>query len=104
MPVITNQIGSPSAPLNQEVQVGKPGSTPAEAHAQFANQLKNAIHNVNESQAQSNEMTQALARGEVENLHDVMITAQKASITMQTTVQVQNKVVEAYKEIMRMQV
>ena len=59
---------------------------------------------MNKSQVESNEMTKALARGEVDDLHNVMITAQKASITMQTTVQMQNKVVEAYKEIMRMQV
>nr|WP_241657168.1 flagellar hook-basal body complex protein FliE [Halobacillus salinus] len=78
--------------------------TPGEAHATFANQLKSAIDGVNKSQVQSNQMTQALARGEVDDLHNVMITAQKASITMQTTVEIQNKVVEAYKEIMRMQV
>ncbi|WP_332308704.1 flagellar hook-basal body complex protein FliE [Halobacillus mangrovi] len=45
-----------------------------------------------------------MARGEVDDLHNVMIASQKASITMQTTVEVQNKVIEAYKEMMRMQV
>ena len=38
------------------------------------------------------------------NLHNVMITAEKASVTMQTTLEIRNKVVEAYQEIMRMQV
>lgn len=104
MPDILNQM----SPLSVSMNSTKPSSTskitPGEAHKTFANQLKNAIDGVNKSQVQSNQMTQALARGEVDDLHNVMITAQKASITMQTTVKVQNKVVEAYKEIMRMQV
>ncbi|MFB4475749.1 flagellar hook-basal body complex protein FliE, partial [Oceanobacillus caeni] len=48
--------------------------------------------------------TEALASGNIDDLHDVMITAQKASITLETTVQIQKKVIDAYNEIMRMQV
>ena len=48
-------------------------------------------------------MTNKLITGEVEDLHQVMIAAQKASITLDLTIQVRNKVVEAYQEIMRMQ-
>jgi flagellar hook-basal body complex protein FliE len=40
----------------------------------------------------------------MDNLHQVMITAEKASVTLQTTLEIRNKVVEAYQEIMRMQV
>ncbi|KGX88643.1 flagellar hook-basal body complex protein FliE [Pontibacillus marinus] len=78
--------------------------TPKEAHSVFAESLKNAINNVNEAQVESNKKTEQLAKGEIDNLHDVMITAKKASITLQTAVQVQGKVVDAYKEVMRMQV
>ncbi len=78
--------------------------TPNEAHSAFAESLKNAIDNVNEAQVESSKKTEQLAKGEVDNLHDVMITAKKASITLQTAVQVQGKVVDAYKEVMRMQV
>jgi len=45
-----------------------------------------------------------MALGENVELHDVMIASQKASITLQATMEVRNKVVEAYQEIMRMQV
>lgn len=78
--------------------------TPGEAQNNFATQLKSAINQVNETQIQSDIKTQALADGTIDDLHDVMITAQKASITLQTAVEVQGKVIEAYKEIMRMQI
>ncbi|UOR12729.1 flagellar hook-basal body complex protein FliE [Halobacillus amylolyticus] len=78
--------------------------TPSEAHSFFANSLKEAINQVNDAAVASDVKTKALARGEVDDLHDVMITSQKASITMQTTIEVRNKVIDAYKEIMRMQV
>ncbi|WP_432418819.1 flagellar hook-basal body complex protein FliE [Cytobacillus spongiae] len=78
--------------------------TPFEAQGKFASVLKQSIEKVNEAQIQSDAMTEKLARGENVDLHQVMITSQKASITLQTTLEVRNKVVEAYQEIMRMQV
>lgn len=45
-----------------------------------------------------------MANGENVDLHQVMITAQKASITLQAALEIRNKVVEAYQETMRMQV
>jgi len=46
----------------------------------------------------------ALAKGEAVNLHDVTIAAQKASIAVSLTTQVRDKMVEAYQEMMRMQI
>ncbi|MOA27281.1 Flagellar hook-basal body complex protein FliE [compost metagenome] len=46
---------------------------------------------------------EAAVGGDVD-LHDVMIAAEKSSVAMQLTLQVRNKLVEAYQEIMRMQV
>ncbi|WP_249777734.1 flagellar hook-basal body complex protein FliE [Paenalkalicoccus suaedae] len=79
-------------------------ATPAEAHQSFKTWLNDAIANVNESRIDSEVMTERLARGEQVDLHDVMITAQKASIMLETTVEVRNKVIEAYQEVMRMSV
>lgn len=70
----------------------------------FSDVLKNAIENVNRAQLVSDQKTEAFAMGENIDLHDVMITAQKASITLETTVQIQKRVIDAYNEIMRMQV
>lgn len=70
----------------------------------FGKFLSDAISKVNEAQVESNKATEALIKGDVDNLHQVMITAEKASITLQTAVEVRNKVIEAYQEVMRMQV
>ena len=79
-------------------------STPYEAQQQFGAMLKDAISNVNEQQKVSDTMTNKLIRGEQVELHEVMIASQKASITLSATMEVRNKVIEAYQEIMRMSV
>ncbi|MEK3886980.1 flagellar hook-basal body complex protein FliE [Bacillus sp. FSL K6-3431] len=75
-----------------------------EQNVSFGAFLKNAINDVNSSQIQSDIATGKLARGEEIELHNVMITAQKASINIQAALEIRNKAVEAYQEIMRMQV
>ena len=70
----------------------------------FSQTLKQAIEQVNQSQVKSDNMTEALATGKNVELHDVMITAQKASVTMSLAIEVRNKAIEAYQEMMRMQV
>ncbi|QAS51002.1 flagellar hook-basal body complex protein FliE [Halobacillus litoralis] len=104
MPDLNAVSGSQSATVQPSGSQWKQKVTPGEAQATFSKQLKEAIEGVNDAQVASNDKTKALARGEINDLHDVMITSQKASITMQTAVEMQGKVVEAYKEVMRMQV
>ena len=76
----------------------------SESQQNFGAFLKNAINDVNKNQVQSDVLTQKLVLGEDVELHDVMIAAQKASISLNATMQVRNKVVEAYQEIIRMPV
>ncbi|MFC5541256.1 flagellar hook-basal body complex protein FliE [Ureibacillus suwonensis] len=78
--------------------------TPMEAQKSFANTLKEAIDKVNDYQVQSDTLTNKLIQGENVELHEVMIAAQKANITLNATVEIRNKVIEAYQEIMRMTV
>ncbi|SHF51468.1 flagellar hook-basal body complex protein FliE [Ornithinibacillus halophilus] len=101
---MNNFIGSIHQLQSLQPQLEAKKTTPGEAQANFANILKNSIEQVNKAQVESDKKTEALALGEINDLHDVMITAQKASITLETTVQIQKKVVDAYNEIMRMQV
>ncbi len=85
----------------------KPGIQPKSASSvqkEFSHLLKDAINNVNESQKTSDIMTEKLIKGENVDLHQVMIASEKASVSLQTTLQIRNKVIEAYQEIMRMQV
>lgn len=95
-----NGISNSILPVNTNDKPISPGN----AQANFADTLVSAIENVNKSQLTSNQKTEAFAHGEIDNLHDVMIASQKASITLETSVQVQKKVIDAYNEIMRMQV
>ena len=71
---------------------------------QFSTYLTNALDRVNERQIISDEYKKLLVTGDVDNLHDVTIAAEKANISLQLTLGIRNKVVEAYKEIMRMQI
>ncbi|GAF63718.1 flagellar hook-basal body complex protein FliE [Alkalihalobacillus trypoxylicola] len=97
-----NQISSPF--VHNSEQVNTPLKTPAQAQESFKAAFQEALNAVNEAQHESQQKTQLLATGNIEDLHEVMIAGQKASITLQATVEVRNKVVEAYQEIMRMQV
>jgi flagellar hook-basal body complex protein FliE len=82
----------------------KPTSTPYEAQQNFGSFLKDALQELNNKQHDSDRMTEKLVRGGDVELHDVMITAQKASIALNATMEVRNKVIEAYQEIIRMPV
>ena len=79
------------------------GST-SEAGKSFADTLKDAVGNVNELQKTSDKAMQNLATGKTDNVADVMIAAEKADIAMRVMVQVRNKIIDAYQEIMKMQV
>nr|WP_258000429.1 flagellar hook-basal body complex protein FliE [Bacillus sp. Marseille-P3661] len=78
--------------------------TPAEAHNKFTHALNNAINDLNKTQIESDKTTEKFIKGEITDMHQVMIAAQKASVTRTAAIEVRNKVVEAYKEIMRMQI
>lgn len=80
------------------------GEKPA-TRVDFASVLKNSLDEVNSSQEKSKKMSESFSMGDDNiNLSDVMIAMQKASISFQTSVQVRNKLVSAYRDIMTMQV
>lgn len=75
-----------------------------EVQKTFADTLTEAISNVNQMQKDSDEKIQQLATGRTDDIAGVMITAEKADLALRTMVQVRNKIIDAYQEIMRMQV
>ena len=80
-------------------------STPAAGGADFAQILQSSINKVNETQMQSDQMAEKLAAGDTsQNLHEVMIALQTASVSFQEMVQVRNKIVTAYQDVMNMQI
>jgi flagellar hook-basal body complex protein FliE len=70
----------------------------------FSDFLNNALTDVNKLQVDSEELNEAFAMGKIDNLHQVSIAAEKADIAFQLTVQIREKVLTAYQEIMRMPV
>ncbi|NEY19609.1 flagellar hook-basal body complex protein FliE [Bacillus ginsengihumi] len=70
----------------------------------FSNILKKSIDAVNQQQNTSDQMINKLATGGDVDLYQVLIATQKANITMQTALEIRNKAVEGYQEMMRMQV
>ncbi|HSW40582.1 MAG TPA: flagellar hook-basal body complex protein FliE [Acidobacteriota bacterium] len=70
----------------------------------FGEILKDAISTVNELQKESSHEIQKLMTGESRDLHSTVIAMQKADLSFQMMMQVRNKIVQAYQEIMRMQV
>ncbi len=76
----------------------------SESAKTFADTLKDAIGNVNELQKASDHGMQELATGKTDNVADVMIAAEKADIALKVMVQVRNKIIDAYQEILKMQV
>ncbi len=74
------------------------------AGASFGDAMIKALGQVNKLQQQADDMAVKLATGDVEDVHKAMIAMNKARLAFDFTLQVRNKVIEAYQEIMRMQV
>lgn len=95
---LKGSIGIPETILNPQIvkpQVDKPG---------FGELLNTAVKQLNETQGASETAMMKLAAGQNIELHNVVLAAQKASLTMQLALQVKNKITEAYQEVMRMQI
>lgn len=93
--------GSVFQPLG--VSNSTPDDNPLVAES-FEKVLSRALEPVNNLQLQSAELDGQLAQGKLEYVHQAMVMAQKASLALDMTMQIRNKVVEAYQEIMRTQV
>ncbi len=70
----------------------------------FGQMLTRALSELSAQEARVDELNGMLARGEAVELHEIVIATEKARLALDLAVQVRNKVVEAYQEIMRMPV
>lgn len=70
----------------------------------FVDALKSFIKDVDNQQHEANDMTEKLIKGEAVDLHDVMISAEKAKTTFTLMMEIRNKFLDVYREAMRMQV
>jgi len=93
------RIAAAAAGLREPNHAAQPGKV------DFSNVLKVSLDGVAQAQAKSESLQKAFVLGDDRvSLSDTMIAMQKASISFQTTVQVRNKFVQAYNDIMNMQV
>jgi flagellar hook-basal body complex protein FliE len=97
MPVPVSAISSISSlePLQPLAPAGKPG--------EFQSVLEGTIQQLEATNNDATDAVQKFLTGENEELHTTVLAAQKAEIAFDLGLQVRNKVVSAYQEIMRMQ-
>ena len=79
-----------------------PSATKARPGA-FEAVLTDAIHRVEQFRSHANQQVDSFLAGENEDVHQVALATQRAELAFETFVQVRNKVVQAYQEVMRMQ-
>ena len=98
MPLPVGPIGGIAAPAVPELTrpaAGNPG--------EFRKFLSSAIREVELARTEADTRTQRFLSGENEELHQVVLATQHAEISLELFQQVRNKVVQAYQEVMRMQ-
>ena len=97
----TSLIGSqrigPSGGIKNEQKAAGPAT-------KFSEALQHAVNDVASLQQSAGKAVQDVQIGSTVNLHEAMIAMEKADISFRTMLQVRNKIIESYQEIMRMQV
>lgn len=98
-PLITGV--SPQIALTNPVE---PDKQTAPATSGFARTLESMLTKVNEQQVAGDMAIQNMQTGDASHLHDVMIAVDEADVSLRMLVQIRNKALTAYEEIMRMQI
>jgi flagellar hook-basal body complex protein FliE len=96
------KIESAIQSIQNNIHKGISGSESDTKGLSFGEFLNSAIQQVNGLQKESEKLNESLALGLTDNIQQVMIASEKASVAMQFTMQIRNKVLDAYQEIMRM--
>lgn len=100
--MISNISGPATTPLpslNPAASAGAPASAKG-----FGESLQDMLRSVNQAQLGGDQAIEGLQSGGVQNLHEVMIAVEEAEVSLRMLVQMRNRAVTAYEEIMRMQI
>lgn len=84
------------------IEIGGPERAPGSS--EFKNVLQGAIDQVEQSRSDANQSVQNFLTGDGEDLHSTVLAVQRADLEFDMLMQVRNKVVSAYQEVMRMQI
>lgn len=106
---VTQPGGSPSIPATELQKLNSDVATqtvnaPQGSGDSFSNMLGNFVGDVNAQQVAANDAVSGLLAGKNVSLHQAMISMEEASVSFQMMVEVRNKLLDSYQEIMRMQV
>ena len=82
----------------------KKGLSDVKGSTSFKEILKDSINKANELEKEADKEVQKLAKMDSQDIHATMIAIEKADLKFQTMMQIRNKIINAYEEIMRMQV
>jgi flagellar hook-basal body complex protein FliE len=93
---------SPLGPLGGSTQPGSGGAAPAPGEPTFGDMLKEALQEVNQAQAQAEGEARNLMTGENADMHSAILAVQKADVSFQMMMAVRSKLIDAYREVMRM--
>ncbi len=77
---------------------------PKSPEVSFGEYLNSALMKVTDLENQSDQLKEDFALGKTDNIADVLIAGEKATGALQFTMQIRNKILDAYSEIMRMQI
>ncbi len=98
-----DQVLAQMRAMSIEASSSKKIETEGEGGADFSALLKQSIDSVNETQQTSGQLSKSFEMGDPDtSLAEVMIASQKASVSFQAMLQVRNKLVDAYKDVMNM--
>lgn len=89
--------------IGKQLNSAAPEKVSKEERADFARALQDAISSVNDVQKSADVAVEKFASGDA-SLHETMIAIEKAGVSFQLMLQVRNKIVSAYEEIMRTQI
>lgn len=96
---------NPMTPTGIDTTLGvSSGEGAQKAGADFSKFLSDALGQVDALQTKADTASLALATGQVQDLSEVMVALEKASLSLSLTVSVRDKVLDAYNQIMRMQI
>lgn len=92
---LLQQLHAPGTPAAEPAAPGGPAG-------QFTDALKGALEQVSQTQGKAEGLSEAYQRGEVTDVAKVMLARQEAGVAFEATLQVRNRLLSAYQDIMRM--
>lgn len=101
---ISLSLPSLEAVANQPISRSEPIGVNPISDVDFSNMFKNVLDKMNAEQIQASDKVKQVEMGESDDLVGAMISSQKASLNFSMLVQIRNKVVQGFEDIMRMPV